>query len=99
MNADQIKQIIESNFPEIRSKRLKYGWSFFYKEIVIGPNPSRIARVEQKSSNRKVDFKPSITARRKEDETIREEITDQESQICEIIRREIDLYLEYYANP
>ena len=90
MSVDQIREIIESNFPDLQSKPLEYGWSF---RIEDGGGYTRIVRVTQASPNRKIDFKPAITARLEKNKRI--EITGGENQICEVIERELQLWWKF----
>ena len=93
MSVDQIREIIESNFPDLQSKPLEYGWSF---RIEDGDGFTRIVRVTQASPNRKIDFKPAITARLENNKRKRIEITGGENQICEVIGRELQLWRKLF---
>ena len=88
LNADQIKQFIESNFSDLKSDRLENGWSFFYQTIKRGRNSTRIARVTQRP-NGNVEFKPAVTARKENNKQLRVKINGGKNQIRTLIEREL----------
>ena len=96
-NLAQVKEFIESDFSDLLPDRIKNGWSFFYKEIRKRRDSTRIARVKQANPNRKIDFKPAVTARITRDERTRVEITtDWENEIRKVIERELELWEKHF---
>lgn len=65
MNIDQIKSLVDQEYPELLSEKRSgpSGWSFFYGSTKRGRNTTRIARVLQSHAGALVKFKPSVSAR------------------------------------
>ena len=62
MTPDEIKRYIQANFQETYCKRLKRGWSFWYREPISRPGYStRIARAVR-SRDGSTRFKLSVTS-------------------------------------
>lgn len=62
MTPDEIKRFIQTNYQGIYCKRLKRGWSFWYREPISRPDYStRIARATQ-SRGGSTRFKLAVTS-------------------------------------
>jgi len=95
MTSDQIKQFIETNYPEIVCRKLDHRWSFWYHEIAWGPGYStRIARVEERSRGG-TEFKRSVTSLL-ERSTVLEDITS-EQKLRRVFDEELRLWKENFG--
>jgi hypothetical protein len=81
MTPDQIKTFIEAHYPDILCKRLKHGWSFWYREIISRPYYStRIARARQNPDSSVAELKLAVTARRRGEKGEHDVITKEQLQ-------------------
>ncbi len=62
MTPDEIKRFIQANYQDIYCKRLKRGWSFWYREPISRPDYStRIARATQSRRSGTTGLKLAVT--------------------------------------
>ncbi len=86
-NRAQVKQFIESEFPKLELKPLpkQPGWSVWQGFV-------RIVRFRQVNPNRKVEFKPVVSAKKEKNRGLTIELTsDWKNQIRKAIERELSL--------
>jgi hypothetical protein len=93
MTPDQIKQYIAAHYPTIVSKRRRrpHGWSFYYGEVLRGPNSTRIARVVD-STEMGNEFKLSVTSRLTNTDAVCHVAS--EEQLQSLLEQELKLWKE-----
>lgn len=97
MDVEQVRQLVESMFPELKSDSRKrdgqiHGYSFFYHRIVRGPNSTRIGRITQSSPTSDVLFKRVVTDRLHGEPRPTTSITGREGKLFDLIRGELALW-------
>lgn len=97
MDVEQVRQLVESTFPELKSGSLKrdgqiHGYSFYYHRIVGGQYSTRIGRITQSSPTSDVRFKRVVTDRLYGVPGLTTNITGREDKLCDLIRGELALW-------
>lgn len=103
MDVEQVRQFVESEFPELKSDSLKrdgqlHGYSLFYHRIERGAYSTRIGRITQSSPTSDVLFKRVVTDRLNGEPGPTTNITGREDKLCDLIRGELALWDCWYGD-
>jgi hypothetical protein len=99
MNPEQVNRFVADHYPDLVAERRHRpdGWSFYYRTVQRGSNPSRIARVVQRRPGAPVMFKPAVSARLAREKKLEIQIKGGAAQVRELLDKELALWQAHYA--
>jgi hypothetical protein len=94
MDPDQIKTLVEKEYPDLVSKprHNPNGWSFYHRIVQGGAKSTLIGRVVQRRPGAPVLFKPAVSARSEQNKALEVRITGGAAQVRDLLDHELSLW-------